>query len=70
MLYVLGRSGKYGYIWDVSIDWYQKERPELDNPRTLQVVLGRDAKVCSVRMTLESFRKFKRWVLVFGTCLF
>jgi hypothetical protein len=20
MLYVLGRSGKYGYIWDVSID--------------------------------------------------
>lgn len=30
--YVLGRSGKFGHIWDVSIDWYQKERPELDNP--------------------------------------
>ena len=69
MLYILGRSRKFDHIWDVLIDIKRKDR-NLITPRTLQVVLGRVAKVCSVRMTVESFWKFKRLVPVFDTSCF
>ena len=51
------------------IDIKRKDR-NLITSRTLQVVLGRVAKICSVRMTLESFRKVKRLVPVFDTTYF
>ncbi|KAJ6378243.1 hypothetical protein OIU78_028480 [Salix suchowensis] len=69
MLYILGRSRRFDHIWDVLIDIKRKDR-NLITPRTLQVVLGRVAKVCSVRMTVESFWKFKRLVPVFDTSCF
>lgn len=61
MLYILGRGRKFEKIWDVLLDVKLKDR-SLISPRTVMVVLGRIAKVCSVRQTVESFRKFKKFV--------
>ncbi|XP_050236986.1 putative pentatricopeptide repeat-containing protein At1g02420 [Mercurialis annua] len=69
MLYILGRSRKFDHIWDVLARIKRKDR-FLITPRTVQVVLGRVAKLCSVRQTVESFRKFRRFVSVLDTSCF
>ncbi|KAF5732061.1 putative pentatricopeptide repeat-containing protein [Tripterygium wilfordii] len=69
MLYILGRNRKFELIWDVLYETKWKDQ-SLISPRTVQIVLGRIAKVCSVRQTVESFRKFKRLVPVFDTICF
>ncbi|XP_002889402.2 putative pentatricopeptide repeat-containing protein At1g02420 [Arabidopsis lyrata subsp. lyrata] len=61
MLYILGRNRKFDQIWEILIETKRKDR-SLISPRTMQVVLGRVAKLCSVRQTVESFWKFKRLV--------
>ncbi|KAF5196208.1 Pentatricopeptide repeat-containing protein [Thalictrum thalictroides] len=66
MLYILGRSRKFDKIWEVLIDMKKKDRT-LITPRTVQIVLARIAKVCSVRQTVEGFRKFRKLVLEFDT---
>ncbi|CAO2816575.1 unnamed protein product [Amaranthus hypochondriacus] len=66
MLYILGRNRKFDQIWEVLIEIKRKDRG-LITYRTLQVVLGRIAKVCSVRQTVEGFKRFKRLVLEFDT---
>ncbi|KAJ4869011.1 putative pentatricopeptide repeat-containing protein [Raphanus sativus] len=60
MLYILGRNRKLDLIWEVLIETKRKDDGSLITPRTMQVVLGRVAKLCSVRQTVESFWKFKR----------
>ncbi|XP_022757765.1 putative pentatricopeptide repeat-containing protein At1g02420 [Durio zibethinus] len=69
MLYILGRSRKFDQIWEVLIDIKRKDQ-SLITPRTMQVVLARIAKVCSVRETVESFRRFKKLVSEFDTACF
>lgn len=69
MLYILGRSRKFDHMWDVLNDMKRKDR-FLISLRTMQVVLGRIAKVCSVRQTVESFRRFKKLVPVLDTTCF
>ncbi|TXG63251.1 hypothetical protein EZV62_010245 [Acer yangbiense] len=69
MLYILGRGRKFDLIWEVLADIKRKDK-SLISPRTMQVVLARIAKVCSVRQTVESFRKFKRLVPVFDITSF
>ncbi|KMS95812.1 hypothetical protein BVRB_004700 [Beta vulgaris subsp. vulgaris] len=59
MLYILGRTRKFEQMWEVLIDTKRKDR-DLISHRTLQVVLGRIAKVCSVRQTVDGFKRFKR----------
>lgn len=61
MLFILGRNRKFDQIWEILIETKRKDR-SLISPRTMQVVLGRVAKLCSVRQTVESFWKFKRLV--------
>lgn len=61
LLYVLGRSRMFEHIWDVLVLTKRKDPSSITN-RTLMVVLARIAKVCSTRMTVESFRKFKHLV--------
>ncbi|KAJ0054329.1 hypothetical protein Pint_00815 [Pistacia integerrima] len=68
MLYILGRGRRFDLIWDLLVDTKRKDQ-SLISPRTMQVVLARVAKVCSVRQTVESFRRFKKLVPVFDiTC--
>ncbi|KAK4795276.1 hypothetical protein SAY86_013270 [Trapa natans] len=69
MLYILGRSRKFSLIWDVLVEVKRKDRSTITR-RTVMVVLARIAKVCSVRETVESFRKFKRFVPEFDTACF
>ncbi|MBA0715114.1 hypothetical protein Golax_014036 [Gossypium laxum] len=69
MLYVLGRSRRFDKIWEVLIDIKRKD-PSLITPRTMQVVLARIAKVCSVRETVENFWKFKKLVSEFDISCF
>ncbi|KAA0038111.1 hypothetical protein IC582_007955 [Cucumis melo] len=69
MLYILGRGRKFNLIWDVLVDVKLKD-PSLISVRTVMVVLGRIAKVCSVRQTVESFRKFKKFVPEFDVTCF
>lgn len=59
MLYILGRNQKFDQIWELLIETKGKDK-SLITPRTIQVVLARVAKLCSVRQTVESFWKFKR----------
>lgn len=66
LLYVLGRSRRFDLIWTLLLDVKEKDQ-SLITPRTIQVVLGRIAKVCSVRQTVESFSKFRKLVLNFDT---
>ncbi|XP_057963572.1 putative pentatricopeptide repeat-containing protein At1g02420 [Malania oleifera] len=69
MLYILGRSRKFDLIWKVLHDIRRKDQ-SLISPKTVQVVLGRVAKVCSVRQTVESFRGFRKIVPEFDTTCF
>lgn len=69
MLYILGRGRRFDLIWDLLADTKRKDQ-SLVSTRTMQVVLARVAKVCSVRQTVESFRKFKKLVPVFDTTCF
>lgn len=69
MLYILGRSRKFDLIWDVLLEMRRKDRSIITR-RTVMVVLARVAKVCSVRQTVESFRKFKKFVPEFDTACF
>ncbi|KAL2239258.1 putative pentatricopeptide repeat-containing protein At1g02420 [Sesamum indicum] len=64
MLYVLGRSRKFEEMWELLLETKKKYR-SLITPRTAQVVLARVAKVCSVKQTVESFKRFKRLVSEF-----
>ena len=69
MLYILGRSRRFNEIWELLVEMRRKDR-SLVSPRSVQVVLGRIAKVCSVKQTVESFRKFKKLVPEFDTACF
>lgn len=69
MLYILGRSRMFQKMWEVLVDIKYKDR-NLITPRTVMVVLARIAKVCSVRETVECFRKFKKLVPEFDTACF
>ncbi|KNA18644.1 hypothetical protein SOVF_068830 [Spinacia oleracea] len=69
MLYILGRTRKFDLIWDILIDIKRSDR-SLISHRTLQVVLGRIAKVCSVRQTVEGFKKFRKLAPEFDTRCF
>ncbi|KAL6297288.1 hypothetical protein ACE6H2_005430 [Prunus campanulata] len=69
MLYILGRSRMFEKTWEVLVDMKYKDR-NLITPWTVMVVLAMIAKVCSVRLTVESFRKFKKLVPEFDTTCF
>ncbi|XP_052202920.1 putative pentatricopeptide repeat-containing protein At1g02420 [Diospyros lotus] len=69
MLYILGRNRKFDQIWEVLIETKGKDQ-SLISTRTIQVVLARIAKVCSVRQTVESFRRFRKLVPEFDTNCF
>ncbi|KAJ1397940.1 Tetratricopeptide-like helical domain superfamily [Sesbania bispinosa] len=69
MLYILGRSRMFGHVWDLLIEARRKDQTVI-TPRTLMVVLARIAKVCSVRQTVESFRRFKKLIPDFDTNCF
>ncbi|CAA6661261.1 unnamed protein product [Spirodela intermedia] len=56
MLYILGRSRRFEDVWNILKETRRKDQ-SLVTTRTLQVVLGRIAKVCSVRQTVEGFWK-------------
>ncbi|PKA48911.1 Putative pentatricopeptide repeat-containing protein [Apostasia shenzhenica] len=58
MLYILGRSRRFPEMWNILREMKRKDR-SLITMRTIQIVLSRIAKVCSVRQTVESFRKFR-----------
>ncbi|XP_027082396.1 putative pentatricopeptide repeat-containing protein At1g02420 [Coffea arabica] len=66
MLYVLGRSRKFDNIWEVLVEAKKKDQSSITS-RTVQVVLARIAKVCSVKQTVISFKRFRRLVLEFDT---
>ncbi|XP_059665198.1 putative pentatricopeptide repeat-containing protein At1g02420 [Cornus florida] len=65
MLYILGRNRKFDKIWDVLIETKKKDQ-SLISPRTVQVVLARIAKACSVRQTVDSFKMFRKFVPEYG----
>ncbi|XP_010065827.2 putative pentatricopeptide repeat-containing protein At1g02420 [Eucalyptus grandis] len=69
MLYILGRSRKFDLVWEVLTEMKRTDRSMI-TPRTVMVVLGRIAKVCSVRQTVESFRMFRKFVPEFDTTCF
>ncbi|XP_061373637.1 putative pentatricopeptide repeat-containing protein At1g02420 [Gastrolobium bilobum] len=69
MLYILGRSRMFGHIWDLLLEARREDRTVI-TARTVMVVLGRIAKVCSVRQTVESFRRFKKLVPEYDTTCF
>ncbi|TKY52431.1 putative pentatricopeptide repeat-containing protein [Spatholobus suberectus] len=68
-LYVLGRSRMFARVWDLLIEARRKDQTVI-TARTVMVVLGRVAKVCSVRQTVESFRRFRKLVPEFDTDCF
>ncbi|XP_043708152.1 putative pentatricopeptide repeat-containing protein At1g02420 [Telopea speciosissima] len=69
MLYILGRSRKFDKVWELLIEMRWKDQ-SLITTRTVQIVLARIAKVCSVRQTVESFRKFRKMVPQFDTTVY
>ncbi|KAK7269579.1 hypothetical protein RIF29_22311 [Crotalaria pallida] len=69
MLYILGRGRMFNHVWDLIIEARKKDQSVITQ-RTVMVVLGRTAKVCSVRQTVESFRKFKKMVPDYDTTCF
>ncbi|GFP89467.1 putative pentatricopeptide repeat-containing protein at1g02420 [Phtheirospermum japonicum] len=64
MLYILGRNRKFEEIWGLLLETKKKDQ-SLITPRTVQIVTARFAKVCSVRQTVESFKRFRRLVAQF-----
>lgn len=64
ILYILGRSRKFEQMWELLLETKRKDQ-SLITSRTIQVVVARVAKVCSVRQTVESFKRFRRLVSKF-----
>ncbi|XP_020521285.1 putative pentatricopeptide repeat-containing protein At1g02420 [Amborella trichopoda] len=60
MLYILGRERKFEKVWGLLREMRIKDQ-SLITPRTLQIVLARIAKACSVRQTVESFTRILRY---------
>ncbi|RAL45948.1 hypothetical protein DM860_006102 [Cuscuta australis] len=69
MLYILGRGRKFDEVWEILKEMKRKDQ-SLITSRTVQVVLARLAKVCSVLRTVESFWKLKKFVPQFDTRCF
>ncbi|KAF3322280.1 pentatricopeptide repeat-containing protein [Carex littledalei] len=69
MLYILGRSRKFEETWRILKEMRRKD-PAFITPKTVMIVLGRIAKVCSVRQTVESFKMFKRLCTNFDVSCF
>uniref|UniRef100_A0A1D1Z6R6 Putative pentatricopeptide repeat-containing protein At1g02420 n=1 Tax=Anthurium amnicola TaxID=1678845 RepID=A0A1D1Z6R6_9ARAE len=69
MLFALGRARRFEDVWRVLKETRRKD-PSLVTLRTLQVVLARVAKVCSVRQTVQSFWTFKKMFKEFDTPCF
>ncbi|KAH7676358.1 HCP-like protein [Dioscorea alata] len=59
MLYILGRARLFSHAWQLLVQMRRKDST-LITPKTLQIILGRIAKVCSLRQTLDSFRRFSK----------
>ncbi|GAA0139642.1 hypothetical protein LIER_01146 [Lithospermum erythrorhizon] len=66
MVYVLGRCRKFDEMWEVLVEMKRKDK-SLITAKTVDVVLGRVAKVCSVRETVLAFKRFRKLVFEFGT---
>lgn len=66
MLYILGRGRRFPEMWSLLREMKREDRASITT-RTIQIVLGRIAKVCSVRQTVESFHKFRRLAPDFNT---
>ncbi|XP_031484967.1 putative pentatricopeptide repeat-containing protein At1g02420 [Nymphaea colorata] len=60
MLYILGRMRQFDKLWGLLKEMRRKDC-SLITTRTMQVVLARIAKVCSVRTTVESFNRFRKY---------
>ncbi|KAK8951968.1 putative pentatricopeptide repeat-containing protein [Platanthera zijinensis] len=69
MLYILGRDRRFPEMWELLREMKRTDRT-LITMRTIQIVLARIAKVCSVRQTVESFHKFRRLALEYNTNCF
>ncbi|KMZ56681.1 putative Pentatricopeptide repeat-containing protein [Zostera marina] len=69
ILYVLGRGRRFEFCWRVLNDMRKKDHG-LVTTKTLNVMLGRTAKVCSVDHTVACFWKFKRFFSKFDTSCF
>ncbi|XP_073101184.1 putative pentatricopeptide repeat-containing protein At1g02420 isoform X2 [Elaeis guineensis] len=69
MLYILGRSRRFETVWQLLFEMRRKDR-SLITTRTVQIVLGRIAKVCSVWQTVKSFRRFRKLCVDFDTSCF
>ncbi|XP_057737153.1 putative pentatricopeptide repeat-containing protein At1g02420 [Arachis stenosperma] len=69
MLHILGRNRMFDQVWELLIEAKKKDRSVITQ-RTMMIVLARIAKVCSVRKTVESFKRLKKFVVEFDTDCF
>ncbi|KAJ1702038.1 hypothetical protein LUZ63_001817 [Rhynchospora breviuscula] len=69
MLDILGRSRRFEEIWRVLKEMHHKD-PAFITPKTVAIVLGLIANGCSVRQTVESFKKLKKLCINFDVLCF
>ncbi|MED6120360.1 hypothetical protein PIB30_020195 [Stylosanthes scabra] len=69
MLYILGRNRMFDHVWELLIEAKKKDQSVITQ-RTVMIVLARIAKVCSVRKTVESFKRLKKFVVKLDTDCF
>lgn len=69
MLYIMGRMRRFDKSWDL-LGEMERNDPGLITHKTMQIVLARIAKVCSLRETLEAFEMLKEYIGVLDTVCF
>lgn len=61
MLFILARMRKFDRVWELLWEMHRND-VNLITHKTIQIVLARVAKVCSLTETIEAFEKFKNYI--------
>eukprot|EP01018_Ginkgo_biloba_P009161 Gb_05336 [translate_table: standard] len=69
MLFILARMRKFDRVWELMWEMHRRD-VSLITHKTMQIVLARVAKVCSLPETLEAFERFKKYTGTLDTSAF
>lgn len=61
MLFILARMRKFDRVWELLWEMHRND-VNLITHKTIQIVLARIAKICSLTETIEAFEKFKNYI--------
>ncbi|GLJ21142.1 hypothetical protein SUGI_0386710 [Cryptomeria japonica] len=69
MLFIVARMRKFDIVWELLEEMHGND-PKLITHKTMQIILARFSKVCSLRETLEAFERLEDYIGVLDVTVF